>query len=67
MAAKQCLRPPLHLLRPLQASLKQTGTGHSLEMKVGSSIAFLREKGEQEFETFLYGYHGLILQLEDSK
>lgn len=66
MAAKQCLRP-LPSLRPIQASLKQTGKEDNLELNGGSSIEFLREKAELEFETFLYSYHGLILHLQIGK
>lgn len=50
MAAKQCLRPPPP---NLPAETSPAGTEHNLELKGGSSIEFLREKGELEFETFL--------------
>lgn len=58
---------PFYLLRPLQASPKQTGTEHKLELKGGVSTVLLREKGQLEFEVFLYSCHGLILQPEDLK
>lgn len=61
------LDTPLYLLRPLQASPRQTGTDHNSKLKGGISTEFLREKGELEFEAFLDSYHGLMLRPEDFK